>query len=258
MNITQIRNATQLIEYAGMRFLIDPMLADKGAYPGFPGSARSHLRNPLVVLPYDVQQLLNVDAVIVTHTHLDHWDDAAIALIPKRMPIFVQNECDRSLLYQQGFTHLTVIGEATYIGDIQLTRTEGQHGSDAAYTDPEMAARMGAACGVIFRHEGEKTLYLIGDSVWMPAVERTLKTIEPDVVVANMGWAHTLLFGAIIMGAEDAIRIHQAVPRAQIVATHMEAINHCLLTRSALQAFVHDNGMAAFVSVPADGEMITF
>lgn len=31
MNITHIRNATQRIDYAGKRFLIDPMLADKGA-----------------------------------------------------------------------------------------------------------------------------------------------------------------------------------------------------------------------------------
>jgi L-ascorbate metabolism protein UlaG (beta-lactamase superfamily) len=30
MKITQIRNATQLITYAGKRFLIDPMLAKKG------------------------------------------------------------------------------------------------------------------------------------------------------------------------------------------------------------------------------------
>ena len=51
MNITHIRNATQIIEYAGKKFLIDPMLADKGAWPGFPGTARSELRNPLVALP---------------------------------------------------------------------------------------------------------------------------------------------------------------------------------------------------------------
>jgi hypothetical protein len=48
MNITHIRNATQIIDYAGKKFLIDPMLADKGAWPGFPGTARSELRNPLV------------------------------------------------------------------------------------------------------------------------------------------------------------------------------------------------------------------
>lgn len=35
MNITHIRNATQIIEYAGKKFLIDPMLADKGAGRAF-------------------------------------------------------------------------------------------------------------------------------------------------------------------------------------------------------------------------------
>ena len=63
MNITQIRNATQLITYAGKRFLIDPMLAPKGAYPGFPGTARADIRNPMVELPVDVQTLLDTDAV---------------------------------------------------------------------------------------------------------------------------------------------------------------------------------------------------
>lgn len=50
--MTQIRNSTQLIEYAGKKFLIDPMLADRGAWPGFPGTARAALRNPLVGLPF--------------------------------------------------------------------------------------------------------------------------------------------------------------------------------------------------------------
>ncbi|MCY9191071.1 MBL fold metallo-hydrolase, partial [Bacillus mojavensis] len=36
MNIQQIRNATLVVEYAGEKFLIDPMLAEKGAYPPFP------------------------------------------------------------------------------------------------------------------------------------------------------------------------------------------------------------------------------
>lgn len=35
MNITHIRNATQIIHYARKRFLIDPMLADKGAWRVF-------------------------------------------------------------------------------------------------------------------------------------------------------------------------------------------------------------------------------
>jgi L-ascorbate metabolism protein UlaG (beta-lactamase superfamily) len=77
MKITQVRNATLLIDYAGTRFLVDPMLAPKGSYPAFEGTANSHLRNPLVELPLPMAQLLDVDAVIVTHDHLDHWDETA-------------------------------------------------------------------------------------------------------------------------------------------------------------------------------------
>ena len=51
MKITQVRNATLLLDYAGTRFLIDPMLSAKGAFPGFEGTANSQLRNPLVELP---------------------------------------------------------------------------------------------------------------------------------------------------------------------------------------------------------------
>ena len=74
----QIRNATIKVEYAGTTFLVDPMLASKGAYPGFEGTPNSHLRNPLVELPMPVSEVIKADAIIVTHTHLDHWDEAAM------------------------------------------------------------------------------------------------------------------------------------------------------------------------------------
>jgi len=50
MKITQIRNATILIEFGGFRFLVDPVLADKDSYPGFPGTYNDHLRWPKVGL----------------------------------------------------------------------------------------------------------------------------------------------------------------------------------------------------------------
>ena len=63
MKLTQIRNATLLLDYAGKKFLIDPMLAEKEAWPGFAGNARPHLRNPMVELPVPVAALLAVDAM---------------------------------------------------------------------------------------------------------------------------------------------------------------------------------------------------
>lgn len=85
-----------------------------------------------------------------------------------------------------------------------------------------------------------------------------MQTFQPDVVVLNAGFAHVIGFGPIIMGAEDVLKTHFVLPEAQIVATHMEAINHCLLTRAALKEYAFDNQIAQFVNVPEDGETLTF
>lgn len=259
MNITQIRNATQLITYGGKRFLIDPMLSPKDAFPGFPGTARAGIRNPMVDLPVSVESLLEVDAVIVTHTHEDHWDRAASELIPKTMPIFVQNQHDADLLRSQGFTQLMLLSATSAFGDIQLCKTDGgQHGSDRAYAVPELAERLGEACGVVFRHPDEKTLYLAGDTIWRAEVAADLRKHQPDVIVLNAGYAHVLGFGPIIMGQEDVLNVHFLLPQARLVATHMEAINHCLLTRSALRDYAEANQFSDVLAIPQDGETLTF
>jgi L-ascorbate metabolism protein UlaG (beta-lactamase superfamily) len=137
MNITQIRNATQLITYAGKRFLVDPMLAPKGAYPGFPGTAHADIRNPTVDLPVEVTTLLDADAVIVTHTHDDHWDQTAIAQIAKDKPIYVQNDSDAALLRSQ------ILPEA---GNMPIERVAELVGFNSAVTwRQQFKARFGVS-----------------------------------------------------------------------------------------------------------------
>ena len=256
MQLTQIRNATLKLDYAGVRFLIDPMLADKEAWPGFPGTARSHLRNPLVALPVSVDTLLDVDVIIVTHTHQDHWDEAAQQLIPKDKVIYTQNESDASLIRSQGFTAVSVLADTNVIAGINVVKTDGQHGSDEAYAIPEVAERLGDACGLVFSAEGEKTLYIAGDTIWVPPYVSSLKKYAPDVVVLNIGCATVDGIGAIIMGKEDALRTLEILPAATLVASHMEAVNHCLLSRAELRAYTAENGLQQKVRVPEDGETL--
>ncbi len=81
---THIRNATGKLTIKNTTFLIDPFLAPKDTYPGFEGTFNYQQRMPMVDLPLSMDNLLsNVTAVVVTHTHLDHWDDTAINAIPK-------------------------------------------------------------------------------------------------------------------------------------------------------------------------------
>ncbi|RYC39694.1 MBL fold metallo-hydrolase [Pectobacterium zantedeschiae] len=258
MKITQIRNATLQLEFGGKTFLIDPMLAPKATYPGFPGTANAHLRNPLVDLPLPMSTILDVDAVIVTHTHLDHWDDAAIEAIPKTMPIFSQNTQDAEVIRRAGFISVRVLGEQTEYDGITLIKTSGQHGSDETYANPQLAERLGEVCGIVFQHANEKSFYLAGDTIWNQHVINVLTNYSPDVVALNIGNAFIPSFGSIIMGKEDVWHVHQLVPNAAIVATHMEAVNHCLLSRVELRGYLREEQLQSIVHVPNDGESVQF
>ena len=109
-----VRNATAKISYAGSVFLVDPFLAEKDAYPGFEGSPNSEKRIPLIDMAEPVEAVIkDVDAIILTHTHLDHWDQAAQKLLPKDIPFFVQNAGDARTIREQGFTNVMVVGKNT-------------------------------------------------------------------------------------------------------------------------------------------------
>jgi L-ascorbate metabolism protein UlaG (beta-lactamase superfamily) len=113
--------------------------------------------------------------------------------------------------------------------------------------------------GVVLRHPGEPVIYIAGDSVWNDAVRDALRKHEPDVVVLNTGEA-TLLAEAhvILMGAQDVVRAHRAAPHAHIVAVHMEALNHGVVSRDRVRDLVREYGLQGQVSVPEDGELLVF
>ena len=98
MKIQQIRNATLIITYANKRFLIDPMFAPKDFYPPIPKCFNPNTKWPLVDLPFAISKIIdNIDAVILTHYHIDHFDEFAVHALPKDLKIYVH---DKSRLKQ--------------------------------------------------------------------------------------------------------------------------------------------------------------
>jgi len=99
-----IRNATLRITYAGMTFLLDPMLSDKLALESFVGKSR----NPTVDLPIPISDVLrDIDAVVVSHMHVDHFDPVARKVIPDDMQLFCQPS-DVPALGAGGFVNILV------------------------------------------------------------------------------------------------------------------------------------------------------
>jgi L-ascorbate metabolism protein UlaG (beta-lactamase superfamily) len=260
VQVQQIRNATAKISYGGKTFLVDPFLAKKGTYPGFEGTFNSKLRNPLIELPMPARDVMKgVDAVIVSHTHLDHWDGGDHQFIPKALPLFVQNETDAKLIRKQGYTSVRILDENTVFEGVQLTRIGGQHGTDAMYASKPLADALGKAMGVVFRAPGLKTTYVVGDTIWRTDVDQALAKFRPEVIILNTGDARMIGYtGSIIMGKDDVLHAYQAMPNATIVATHMDAINHMTLSRKELTEHVKQHGIQDRVRIPADGDILTF
>jgi len=253
MNMQHIRNATIVVQYAGKKFLIDPFLSEKGTYPPFRNSLRQDQKNPLVSLPTSIGDIINlVDAVIVTHLHLDHYDDAAKDLLPKNIKMFVQNEEDAEKVRSDGFQNVEVLQEDTVFDGIQLIKTKGEHGRG------EILKLLGLVCGVVFKHSNEKTLYVAGDTVWYKAVQEVIETHQPEIIVVNGGDNQFLQGGSLVMGKEDIYEVYKSAPHAKIIAVHMEAVNHWTLSREELKSFIHDKGISTNVLVPDDGESYSF
>jgi L-ascorbate metabolism protein UlaG (beta-lactamase superfamily) len=247
-----IRHATLRVEIAGRVLLVDPMLDDAGARPAIAGTENDR-RNPLVALPMPVTEVIGgVDAVLVTHLHADHLDDTAISALPPSLPLFCQPE-DAPALEPHGFTDLRPVGEggAEFDG-ISITRTPARHGKG------EIGERMAPASGFLLAAEGEPKLYVAGDTIWCTEVMEVLGREQPNVTVVNAGAAQFLEGGPITMDGADVADLTQGAPWTQVVAVHMEAINHCLLTRDRLRAKLAGLGLAAYVQIPADGEALVF
>lgn len=267
MKIRQIRNATLVLDIGDARILVDPWLSVE-ATTVFPG--------PTVSLVVPMEEIVNVDAVILTHLHPDHWDPTAIENLSSEIPIFTQHAADRDRVHdgqamiveatgEVWYTHVegkqfdnaTVLTGNPEFKGVKLKKVPGQHGSDfavqAAY------AILAEVMGVVLSCPGEKTLYIAGDTTWNQYVEANIAEYRPDIIVVNAGNAKLPgIDDSIIMSPEDVVMVCEAAPDAIIIASHLDAVAHATTSRAELRTHLEGVGLAHRVLIPADGETMTF
>ncbi|AKM90982.1 TPA: MBL fold metallo-hydrolase [Neisseria meningitidis] len=179
------------------------------------------------------QSIYGVDAVIVTHTHEDHWGETAARSIPKNLPVYVQHQADAAKIRSQGFTDVRVLNGSTVFNGVTISKTGGVHGTEAMYANPQLAEILGDAMGVVFQSSGHKTAYIMGDTVWTADVNKALNRYKPDYLIMNTGYA-------LISG----------------ITVHMDTVNHTAVSRTDMRKFIRGQGIESRVNVPEDGEIL--
>ena len=248
MVIQQIRNATLIIEYGSNTFLIDPWLQDQGT--GFSAKAvrpeMQGIKCPINALPDSPERILRgVDYCLVTHLHFDHFSSD---YLPRDLKIVAQNHEDAEKIREMGFENTVAFeSELLTIGGVVIRKTKAIHGDNDIVVE-----KMGEVCGYVFEAPGERRLYIAADTVYCPEVEQTIKTFQPDVIILNCCEATTPL-GRLIMDLSDIEKVCQAAPQAVVIASHLDSVNHALLTRKDITAFAKEKDLAG-IRVPEDGE----
>ena len=214
MRLRLIRNATLLVKTRGRCLLVDPMLDPAGARPP---------RDPLVELPEPAEVVMsNVDAALVTQLQPDHFDDTAVRLLPKDLPLFCR-PADADGLRGHGFTDVRPVEQELEWDGVRIAR---------------------AGPGFVLAAEGEPVLYVAGETGWSDELATALDRHRPQVIVIDAGAAPT---------DDDVVAVARRAPEARVVAVHLEAIDHCPLTRADLHQRLHDEGLTERVTVPEDG-----
>jgi L-ascorbate metabolism protein UlaG (beta-lactamase superfamily) len=249
MKLELWRNATLVLQIGGKNILIDPMLGKKGSLGLFP-MTDNELLNPLVDLPFTEEilkeKLSEIDAVVVTHLHPDHWDEKAIEILDKNIPLL----CPESIaeqISQSGFTNIICIKDAVAWQNINISMTEGRHGTG------EIGEKMGVVNGFVFKTE-EKSIYVVGDSIWYEGIAAEIDRHQPQHIIVAGGAATFVVGDPIIMTASDIIKVCKHAPETYVWVTHLEAVSHCKENRSFIKDKINENNLQDRCFILQDGE----
>ena len=252
MKIQLIRNATLKISYGEKTVLIDPMLSAKGEIQSFAGNEK----NPTVELNVEIDEILDgLDMVLVTHIHPDHFDKKAIEVLPKDLPIVCQN-IDKEKIKNHGFLNTLGVEDKKNIEGINVKKTGGKHWKGEI--PKELSDRLGDVSGFVLSNDNEPTVYIVGDTIFNDDVKNAITTYKPEIIIVNSGGAKYkgLENNPILMEAFDVIELEKFSKGAKIVAVHMEALDHCTVTRKNLLDLAVQENIEIFV--PEDGETLEF
>lgn len=252
MKLLHARHATEVLTYAGLRILIDPVFSGKESFPAIMLTPNRR-RNPLVDLTTPLNTLLDVDLILSTHTHQDHFDGKAKELLNKNLPLICQCK-DNAVFQSAGFLNIYPIKNVLDYDEIKITRVNAKHGVGTT------GKAMGTASGYILESKTEPTIYITGDTIYTHKVKENIEKYQPQILIMNAGSPKFLYSDRIVMNIVDIEKTLQVKPDLTFVIVHLESFNHCIESRDDIHEYFTTNklselGVSRFY-VPKDNDFL--
>ncbi|WP_412471627.1 MULTISPECIES: MBL fold metallo-hydrolase [unclassified Halobacteriovorax] len=250
MLITQVRNATILISYKENLILVDPMLANKGMLPRlrFFGSS---VKNPTVELPETFhQQKGQITHALITHCqkgHFDHLDSAGRKFLRRKNIATFATQKDAKYLESKGIRSWPLEKKDKFF-DGSIRQIPAKHVRGFLYPFLEHGV------GYFIKLPNQPSLYLMGDTVLTPRIIEFIKQEQPDYIVAPTGVAQFDIGSPLLLPKKDIKKLIE-ISTGTIIANHMDALDHCRLSRRELKELIGKEASKRVI-IPEDGETI--
>lgn len=234
-----IGNATLLIRYGPLTLLTDPNFLHRGQYAWLGKGLLSRRRTDPALSVHELPG--DLDAVVLSHLHGDHWDRTARRHLDRSVPVLTTPHASRRLQAWHGFrraTGLRVWEDQLVVRDsvqARVTALPGRHGPvpASALLPPVMGSLLE------FASLGERPalrLYISGDTLMFPGITEIARRF-PDIHLAVVHLGGTLLPGGLLV-TMDAVQggdLVETVRPGHVLPVHYEEYG---VMRSPLSAFL--------------------
>ena len=254
MKLHHLRNATLVIETDQHVIVVDPMLGKKKTIPPFTLFRYKPKRNPIVALPKNSREILSkVTYCLITHLHPDHIDKAGEVFLRRNSIPVICSIKDEKELTKRG---LNVIQTLKYWEPEQFLGGKIM-GIPARHGYGFIAKAMGNVMGFHIELPNEKSIYISSDTIFTEHVQKVLVEFKPEIAVVACGTAQLDIGQPLLMRMNDILKFVALAP-GQVLANHLQALNHCPTTRAELKNALGENGLLDKVSIPEDGENVSY
>jgi L-ascorbate metabolism protein UlaG (beta-lactamase superfamily) len=227
MALTWLGHSTFLYEIRGSRILVDPWLHDNPAYPHALGPPEG------------------VDAVLVTHGHLDHMADA-VEVARASAATIVASPALADWFQAGGYERAYGLDRGGYVdvAGVRVHMTAASHCSEFMHEGALVPG--GAAAGFVLEAARDFNLYHAGDTDVFMDMTLIAKLYAPKVALLPIGGRFTM--GPL--GAAEAIRL---LGVKVVVPLHWGTFDFLYGTPDDLRREASDvDGLVVFDMAPGD------
>jgi L-ascorbate metabolism protein UlaG (beta-lactamase superfamily) len=177
VTLAWLGHATVLINFYGSWFLTDPALRSHVGV-GVAGITIGPRR--LVAPALGIESLPQLDAILVSHSHMDHCDKGTLRRLPRRTPIVAQSS-NRDLFTR--FRHVDELswGDTVEINGTRIEAIEVTHWGARKLTDKHRGY------GGFLIQKGGRSLVFGGDTAYTSAFGRLKSRSSIDAAILPIG-----------------------------------------------------------------------